>query len=73
LTVCCLASEPPASVARLPESFDAFADDVFVAVDSRIDVATLSPYERAAPGRRYEFGPHPDRARPWMLGQGHSD
>ena len=74
LTVCCLAGEPPAQVARLLGYFRAAADEVLVAVDSQIDPATLSPYDGVADRVvRFEFGPHPDRARPWLLAECHGD
>ena len=70
LTVCCLAGEPPAQVAALLAPFRPIADEVFVAVDSRIDPATLAPYDDVADRLvRYEFGLHPDRARPWLFAQ----
>ena len=68
--MCCLAVEPPAQVARILEYFRPIADEVIVAVDSRVDPAELGPYVGVADRLvRYEFNAHPDRARPWMYAQ----
>ena len=65
LTVCCLAGEPPAQVAALLAPFRPIADEVFVAVDSRIDPATLGAYDGIADRVvRFEVDAPVDRARP---------
>ncbi|MET0579442.1 MAG: hypothetical protein ABW122_12350, partial [Ilumatobacteraceae bacterium] len=67
VTVCCLAGEPPSQVAAMLSLLRPVADEILVAVDSRIDPATLHPYRDVADRVvRYEFGFHPDRPRPWL-------
>ncbi|MET0145836.1 MAG: glycosyltransferase [Ilumatobacteraceae bacterium] len=70
VTVCCLAGEPPSQVAAMLSLLRPVADEILVAVDSRIDPATLHPYRDVADRVvRYEFGFHPDRPRPWLHAQ----
>ena len=74
LSVCCLAVEPPAQVAELLRQFRPVADEVIVAVDSRVDPAELGPYHEVADRTvRYEYDVHPDRARPWLYSQCQGD
>lgn len=74
LTVCCLGGEEPAQVAAILACFRPVADEIFVAVDSRVDPSMLGPYDDVADRVvRYEFGLHPDRARPWLYAQCRAD
>jgi hypothetical protein len=70
LSVCCLTVDPPAQVASVLARLRPVADEVVVAVDSRVDTGALGPYVEVADRVwRYEFRDPVDRPRAWLHAQ----
>lgn len=68
LSLCCLTSTEPAMVARTMAACREIADDIVVAVDSRVDPARLGPLVDVTDTLlRFEFIDPPERARPWLV------
>jgi hypothetical protein len=68
LSVCCLTRDRPAMVAEALTLLRPAADDIVVAVDGRVDPATLGPLADVADTVvRFEYADPPERARPWLL------
>ncbi|HEY8547206.1 MAG TPA: hypothetical protein VIL36_19230 [Acidimicrobiales bacterium] len=62
--------DPPARVAAVLAPLRAVADEVVVAVDDRVDPATLGPVEALADTvLRFTFAPPVDRPRAWLAAQ----
>ena len=69
LSVCCLTGDDPARVAAILGTLREIADEVVVAVDSRVDPRRLGPLARVADVLvRFEFTDPPELARPWLVG-----
>ena len=74
LSVCCLTRDQPSMVAATLALFRPIADDIVVAVDSRINAATLGPLIDVADSvLRFEYPGTPERARPWLVAQCRND
>ncbi len=70
LSVCCLTSDPGARVAAILGQLRGVADEIVVAVDSRLDPDRLGRYAQAADRLlRYEFVDSAEQAAPWILSQ----
>jgi hypothetical protein len=68
LSVCCLTGDEPAMVAGALAPLRAVADDVVVAVDSRVDPRRLGPVLAVADTVvRFEYADPPERSRPWLV------
>jgi hypothetical protein len=68
LSVCCLTADPPARVAAALSLFRDVADDIVVAVDSRVPPERLGPLlEVADTVCRFEYTDPPERSRPWLF------
>ena len=66
--------DPPAQVAASLSHLRAAADEIVVAVDSRVDPELLGAYRDVADRLlRYEFRPPVDRPRAWLYAQCSSD
>jgi hypothetical protein len=70
LSVCCMTKDPPARVAASLRLLRDVADEVVVAVDSRVALSTMGPLTRVA-DRIFRFDQRPpvDRPRPWLASQ----
>ena len=69
LSVCCLTSHAPAIVACTLAMLRDVANEIVVAVDSRIDPSQLAPLADVADTLvRFEFVDRPELARPWLVG-----
>lgn len=67
LSLCCLTRDEPAMVARTMRALRDVADEIVVAVDSRVDPARLAPLADVTDTLvRFEFIDPPERARPWL-------
>ena len=67
LSVCCLTADPGPRVAAVLGQLRNAADEVVVAVDSRVDETRLGHHARIADRVvRFEFAPPIERARPWL-------
>lgn len=74
LSVCCLTHHDPALVSRSLAHLRPFADEIVVAVDSKIDPDRLYPLDAVADTLvRFEFVDPPERARPWLVSLCHND
>lgn len=70
LSVCCLTNDQPAQVAEMLRSYREVADEIVVAVDSRLDPSSLAPLFAVADDvLRFEYRDSPERARPWLVAQ----
>lgn len=70
LSVCCMTVHPPALVAASLGFLRATADEIVVAVDSRVPVDELGPLVDVADQVvRYEFREPVDRPRAWLMSQ----
>jgi hypothetical protein len=70
LSVCCLTCDPGARVAAILLQLRPVADEIIVAVDSRLDPDRLGRYAQAADRLlRYEFVDSAEQAAPWILSQ----
>ena len=70
LSVCCATADPGARVAEALRPFREVADEIVVAVDSRLDPARLGAYESVADMVvRFEFAPPIERAWSWLSAQ----
>ena len=70
LSVCCMTADPPAQVAESLAALRPVADEVVVAVDSRVEVRALAAYDDVADRVvRFEFRPPVDRPRAWLAAQ----
>lgn len=68
LSVCCLTRHDPAMVARMLAALRNVANDIVVAVDSRVDPQRLAPLMEVANTLvRFEYIDPPERARPWLV------
>ena len=68
LSVCCLTNDRPALVAEMLTLFRPVADEIFVAVDARVDPRRLGPLVDVADTTvRFEYDATPERARPWLV------
>jgi hypothetical protein len=68
LSVCCLTADPPAQVAASLSLLRDVADEIVVAVDSRVDPSELAPLAAVADTVvRFEFVDPPELARPWLV------
>ncbi|HET6953677.1 MAG TPA: hypothetical protein VFI47_25095 [Acidimicrobiales bacterium] len=69
LSVCCLTADEPALVAASLGVLRDVADEIVVAVDSRVDPARLGPLLAVADAVvRFEYVHPPERSRPWLVG-----
>jgi hypothetical protein len=74
LSVCCLTRDQPSMVAATLALFRPVADEIVVAVDSRVDPGTLGPLLDVADAvLRFEYPGTPERARPWLVAQCRND
>jgi len=70
LSVCCLTSDPGARVAAILRQLRPVADEIVVAVDSRLDQHRLGRYAEVADRLlRYEFKDSALQAVPWIASQ----
>lgn len=70
LSVCCLTGHDPARVAAILATLREVADEIVVAVDSRVDPGRLAPLALIADRLvRFEFVDPPELARPWLVAQ----
>jgi hypothetical protein len=70
LSVCCLTGDDPAVVAATLGRLRGVADEILVAVDSRVEVAGLGPLRDVADRvLRFEYTDPPESARPWLVAQ----
>jgi hypothetical protein len=70
LSVCCLTSDPGARVAAILRQLRPVADEIVVAVDSRLDPQRLGRYSEVADLLlRYEFVDSAQQAIPWITTQ----
>ena len=68
LSVCCLTGDEPAMVAAALATLRPVADEIVVAVDSRVDPRRLGPLlDVADTVVRFEYADPPERARPWLV------
>lgn len=69
LSVCCLTGHDPAVVAAILRTVRDVADEIVVAVDSRVDPRRLGPLAQVVDVLvRFEFTDPPELARPWLVG-----
>ena len=69
LSVCCLTADDPAMVAAALATLRDVADEIVVAVDSRVDPASTGPLRDVADTVvRFEYTDPPESARPWLVG-----
>lgn len=69
LSVCCLTADDPALVAASLATLRDVADEIVVAVDSRVDPASTGPLRSVADTVvRFEYTDPPESARPWLVG-----
>lgn len=69
LSVCCLTGHDPRLVAAILDTVREVADEIVVAVDSRVDPRRLGPLAQVADVLvRFEFTDPPELARPWLVG-----
>jgi hypothetical protein len=74
LSVCCMTVDPPAQVAASLSLLRPVADEIVVAVDSRVDPGDLGAYDGVADALvRFDFRPPVDRPRAWLLAQCRGD
>lgn len=70
LSVCCLTRDPGARVAAVLRQLRPVAEEIVVAVDSRVDPHRLGCYAEVADRLlRYEFVDSSEQAAPWMATQ----
>lgn len=70
VSVCCLTSERPAKVATALAPLRSVADEILVAMDSRIDQRDFLPlFDVADRVLRFEYTGAPEHARPWLVAQ----
>lgn len=70
LSVCCLTRDPASQVAAILSLFREVADEIVVAVDHRVPVAELAPYEGVVDRLiRYEYAPPMERQLAWLHAQ----
>jgi hypothetical protein len=70
LSVCCLTGDEPAMVAATLGAVRPLADEVVVAVDSRVDPRRLGPVlDVADTVVRFAYADPPERFRPWLVAQ----
>ncbi|HEY5878870.1 MAG TPA: hypothetical protein VIU11_08165 [Nakamurella sp.] len=69
LSVCCLTGHDPALVGAILSTVRDVADEIVVAVDSRVDPGRLRPLADVTDRLvRFEFVDPPEVARPWLVG-----
>jgi hypothetical protein len=74
LSVCCMTADPPAQAATALRALRDVADEIVVAVDSRVEPASLAAYDDVADRVvRFRFRPPVDRPRAWLAAQCHGD
>lgn len=74
LSVCCLTSDPGARVAAILRQLRPVADEIVVAVDSRLDPPRLGRYAEVTDRLlRYEFVDSAEQAAPWIASQCNGD
>lgn len=74
LSVCCMTAEPPAQVAASLRALRPVADEIVVAVDSRVEPGALRAYDDVADRVvRFRFRPPVDRPRAWLAEQCRGD
>jgi hypothetical protein len=67
LSVCCLFGGPPARLISLLRIVRPIATEIVVAVDERVDAASLGPVAALADTLlRYQYEEQPERARQWL-------
>jgi hypothetical protein len=67
--VCCLTGHDPRLVAAILRTVRDVADEIVVAVDSRVEPHRLGPLAQVADVLvRFEFTDPPELARPWLVG-----
>ena len=70
LSVCCMTSDPMPRVAAILGLLRSTADEIVVAVDSRVEEVELAPLGGVADRLfRFDFEPPVDRPRAWLAGQ----
>lgn len=70
LSVCCLTADEPALVAASLAVLRGVADEIVVAVDSRVDPRRLGPLLAVADTVvRFVYVDPPERSRPWLIDQ----
>jgi hypothetical protein len=70
LSVCCLTSDPGPRVAAIMRQLRPIADEIVIAVDSRLDPQRLGRYAEVADRLlRYEFVDSSLQAVPWLISQ----
>jgi hypothetical protein len=70
LSVCCLTKDPGARVAAIMRQLRPVADEIVIAVDSRLDPHRLGRYAEVADRLlRYEFVDSSLQAVPWLISQ----
>jgi len=70
LSVCCLTGDDPAMVAAALGELREVAAEIVVAVDSRVEPASLGPLRKLADRLvRFEYTDPPESARPWLVAQ----
>lgn len=68
LSVCCLTGDEPAMVAASLATLREVADEIVVAVDSRVDTRRLAPVVAVADRvLRFDYVDPPERFRPWLV------
>ncbi len=68
LSVCCLTGDEPALVAAALAPLREVADEIVVAVDSRVDPRRLGPLvDLADTAVRFAYADPPERSRPWLV------
>ena len=68
MSVCCLTADDPGMVAAALGTVRDVADEIVVAVDSRVDPGTLGPLRDVADTLvRFEYRHPPEAARPWLV------
>ena len=74
VSICCMTKDPPAQVARTLKLLKPVADEIVVAVDSRVDVTSLAPLASISDTLlRFEYRPPVDRPRAWLASHCKSD
>jgi hypothetical protein len=74
LSVCCMTNDPPARVAAILRLLRDVADEILVAVDSRVDQSLIGVLEGLADRIwRFEQRPPVDRPRRWLASQCRGD
>ncbi|MDX6254818.1 MAG: hypothetical protein QOJ11_1152 [Frankiales bacterium] len=70
LSVCCFTHGPTPQVAATLALFRELADEIVVAIDSRVPIDQFAPFEGVADKViRYEYAPPPERQLAWLHAQ----